>query len=76
MLYLQHGGGENEFGWTNQGRAGLIMDNLLADGKAQPFIIVMENGGNLRPRTSGPAAATGAGGSNRARRTPLRFQRF
>ncbi len=44
VLYLQHGGGEDETGWSNQGRAGLIMDNLIAEGKASPFIIVMDNG--------------------------------
>ena len=44
VLYLQHGGGENETGWSKQGRANLIMDNLIAEGKAKPFIIVMDNG--------------------------------
>ena len=44
VLYLQHGGGENETGWSNQGHANLIMDNLIAEGKAKPFIIVMDNG--------------------------------
>ncbi len=44
VLYLQHGGGENETGWSNQGKVGLIMDNLIAEGKARPFIIVMDNG--------------------------------
>ncbi len=43
VLYLQHGMGENETGWGNQGHANLIMDNLIAEGKAIPFIIVMEN---------------------------------
>ena len=41
VLYLQHGGGEDETGWGSQGHAGLILDNLIADGKAKPFIIVM-----------------------------------
>jgi len=41
VLYLQHGGGEDETGWGQQGHAGLILDNLIADGKAKPFIIVM-----------------------------------
>jgi enterochelin esterase-like enzyme len=45
VLYLQHGYREGESGWGDQGHAGLIMDNLLAEGKAKPFIIVMENGG-------------------------------
>lgn len=44
VLYLQHGGGEDETGWPNQGRTGLIMDNLIAEAKAKPFIIVMDNG--------------------------------
>ncbi|MBN1892969.1 esterase [bacterium] len=44
VLYLQHGGGEDETGWPNQGKTNLIMDNLIAKGKARPFIIVMDNG--------------------------------
>ncbi len=44
VLYLQHGYGENEYGWGVQGHAGLIMDNLIAEGKAKPFIIVMTYG--------------------------------
>jgi len=44
VLYLQHGYGENEYGWPNQGKANLIMDNLIAEGKAKPFIIVMTYG--------------------------------
>ena len=44
VLYLQHGFGEDETGWTNQGKAHLIMDNLIAEGKAKPFIIVMTYG--------------------------------
>ncbi|HOK50852.1 MAG TPA: alpha/beta hydrolase-fold protein [Bacteroidales bacterium] len=44
VLYLQHGWGEDETAWTNQGRAHLIMDNLIAEGKAKPFIIVMTYG--------------------------------
>lgn len=45
VLYLQHGYREGESGWGAQGHAGLIIDNLIAEGKAKPFIIVMENGG-------------------------------
>lgn len=44
VLYLQHGYNENETSWINQGRAGLIMDNLIAAGKAEAFIIVMTYG--------------------------------
>jgi len=43
VLYLQHGGGEDETGWGSQGRTDLIMDNLIAAGKTKPFIIVMAN---------------------------------
>jgi enterochelin esterase-like enzyme len=44
VLYLQHGWGENEYGWGAQGRAALIMDNLIAANKTRPFIIVMTYG--------------------------------
>lgn len=44
VLYLQHGWGEDETAWSNQGRANLIMDNMIADGKIEPFIIVMTYG--------------------------------
>ena len=44
VLYLQHGWGENEYAWWNQGRANLIMDNLIAEGKIEPFIVVMTYG--------------------------------
>ncbi|MBO5545806.1 MAG: endo-1,4-beta-xylanase [Bacteroidales bacterium] len=44
VLYLQHGWGENEYAWWNQGKANLIMDNLIAEGRIEPFIIVMTYG--------------------------------
>lgn len=44
VLYLQHGGGEDETGWIYQGKADIIMDNLIAQGKATPMIIVMNCG--------------------------------
>jgi enterochelin esterase family protein len=44
VLYLQHGAGESERAWTEQGRAHLILDNLIAAGRAQPMLVVMENG--------------------------------
>lgn len=44
VLYLQHGWGENETSWSKQGHANLIMDNLIAEGKIEPFIIVMTYG--------------------------------
>jgi enterochelin esterase-like enzyme len=49
VLYLQHGGGEDERGWPNQGRVSFILDNLLAERKARPMIIVMEQGYARRP---------------------------
>ncbi len=51
VLYLQHGWGEDETAWSNQGHANLIMDNLLAEGKTKPFIIVMTYGmtNDVRP---------------------------
>lgn len=60
VLYLLHGYNENETGWSHQGCAGLIMDNLIAEGKTTPFIIVMENGGittrpGFVPRGAPPA---------------------
>ena len=61
VLYLQHGGGENEYGWPQQGKTAQIMDNLIATGKAVPFIIVMENGSVAMPRPAAPAGAPAQG---------------
>jgi len=44
VLYLLHGGGEDERGWATQGKTDLIMDNLIAEGKAKPMLIVMTDG--------------------------------
>src|SRR5262249_40426845 len=44
VLYLQHGAGESEKGWTVQGHTAFIMDNLLARQEANPMIVVMDNG--------------------------------
>ena len=61
VLYLQHGWGEDETAWSIQGHANLIMDNLIADGKIKPFLIVMTYGmtnevriGGLRDFKIGP----------------------
>jgi len=61
VLYLQHGWGEDETAWSNQGNANLIMDNLIAEGKIRPFLIVMTYGmtneirfGGLRNFDIGP----------------------
>ena len=69
VLYLQHGAGEDESGWGHQGHTGWILDNLLAEGKAKPFIVVMENGGNIMGG-GGRGAAPAAPGTNGAPAAP------
>ena len=73
VLYLQHGWGENEYAWWNQGRANLIMDNLIAEGRSKPFVIVMTYGltnegpgpgARRRAGTNAPAGGPGGGGGN------------
>jgi enterochelin esterase-like enzyme len=58
VLYLQHGGGEDETGWTRQGKVNFILDNLIAEKKAVPMIVVMEKGYATRagaaPQPMGP----------------------
>ena len=78
VLYLQHGGGEDERVWIEMGRANLILDNLIAEGKAKPMIIVMETsavGGAAAPAWAAPPgevllaaanAAPGRGGTGAA----------
>ena len=53
VLYLQHGMGEDETGWTRQGRMQHIMDNLIASGEAVPMIVVMESGDVKEPFRGG-----------------------
>jgi enterochelin esterase family protein len=66
VLYLQHGMGEDETGWAVQGKANLILDNLTADKKAVPMIIVMDKGyatkPNQTPPQGGAAPARAVGG--------------
>ncbi len=59
VLYLQHGWGENEYAWWNQGHANLIMDNLIAEGKIEPFLVVMTYGMTNEQRLGipGPTSA-------------------
>lgn len=57
VLYLQHGGGEDERVWIEMGRTNVILDNLLAQGKMKPMIVVMETSA-----TGGPDAAGGRPG--------------
>lgn len=64
VLYLQHGMGENETGWSAQGKTGIIMDNLIAAGKAVPFLIFMDNGLDVR-RPGDPAPGQGGFGGQR-----------
>jgi enterochelin esterase-like enzyme len=54
VLYLQHGAGEDERGWTKQGRANFILDNLIAAGEAVPMIVVMEGGYAMEWKAGGP----------------------
>jgi len=59
VLYLQHGAGEDETEWTHAGRAQFILDNLMAENKTVPMLMVMNNGFATRPGTApatGPAA--------------------
>ena len=65
VLYLQHGMGENEYGWAEQGHTAQIMDNLIAEGKAVPCIIVMDNG--LNTRRPGEQGGFGGFGGQRPR---------
>ena len=58
VLILQHGSGEDETGWTRQGKAQFILDNLIGAGKARPMIVVMDRGYASRAET--PAAKIGA----------------
>ena len=69
VLYLQHGAGEDETGWSNQGRVNFILDNLIAAGKAKPMIVVMDRGYATKagapapgPQPAGPGGGRGPGG--------------
>jgi enterochelin esterase family protein len=67
VLYLLHGGGDEDSGWSTVGRAGFILDNLLAEGKARPMIVVMPNGS--LPRRADPATDEAARATPRERFT-------
>jgi enterochelin esterase-like enzyme len=66
VLYLQHGGGEDETGWVRQGRANFILDNLIAEGRAKPMIVVMAYGYARRAGQPAPGANRPAPGSPEA----------
>lgn len=74
VLYLQHGMGEDRRAWANQGRTNFILDNLIAEGKAKPMIVVMEDGGIAagmgRARRPSGAGAQGAGPGQGQAQTP------
>jgi enterochelin esterase-like enzyme len=79
VLYLQHGWGENETSWGVQGKTNLIMDNMIAEGRIKPFIVVMtygmtNTGGPIGRRPAGPppggAPTGGARPDSVNRRTP------
>ena len=58
VFYLLHGGGDEDSGWSTIGRAGFILDNLLAENKAVPMIVVMPNGSLPRPQSVPAGTAT------------------
>ncbi len=62
VLYLQHGAGEDETGWSLQGHVNYILDNLIAEGKAKPMIVVMDNGGGSAAFAGGGRGGRGAAG--------------
>lgn len=60
VLYLLHGAGENERGWSKQGHMSFILDNLIAEKKAVPMIVVMDNGyATAKDAPSQPATTSG-----------------
>ena len=68
VLYLLHGAGDIESGWTLIGRANNILDNLIAEGKAKPMVVVMPLGHAIQSFYAGPAKAA-------APRLPIRSMR-
>lgn len=66
VFYLLHGNGETQSGWVSNGRANVILDNLIADGKAEPMIVVMPHGHAIQSASVGPYQAVppppGSGG--------------
>jgi enterochelin esterase-like enzyme len=85
VLYLQHGGGEDERGWVEQGHVNFILDNLIAAGKAKPMLIVMETGTATKPGAAdqvlpfggSPPNARGGGSTTRPAggRVPMNFSK-
>jgi enterochelin esterase-like enzyme len=65
VLYLLHGSGDDETGWTKKGSATVILDNLYAAKKILPMIVVMPNGFARRPAVAGAAPVPASGRSGR-----------
>lgn len=61
VLYLLHGGGEDQRGWATQGKTNLILDNLISEGKAKPMLIVMMDGNSGTPLGPGSLGTAGDG---------------
>jgi enterochelin esterase family protein len=59
-LYLQHGSGDNQATWTVHGKANWILDNLIAQGRARPMVVVMMNGHATDRNAGGPGNNTAA----------------
>ena len=78
VLYLQHGGGEDERVWIEMGRTNLILDNLIAEGKAKPFIVVMETSAAYKPGEVPPKPFRPRPNGERQRTPPdsTRFRRL
>jgi enterochelin esterase-like enzyme len=68
VLYIQHGGGEDQRGWAIQGMTDIILDNLIAEGKANPMIIVMETSAARKPGEPAPQMQPPAPQANGQRR--------
>jgi enterochelin esterase family protein len=64
VLYLLHGGGDEDSGWSTIGRAGFILDNLLAEKKAKPMLVVMPDGSS--PRLANPPPRPGTPEADKA----------
>jgi len=75
ILYLHHGANESDDSWWTVGRAGFILDNLIADGKAVPMVIVMPNGhtNQIPPNTGRGPAAPGEAAAPAPRRAPDQY---
>jgi len=63
VYYLLHGNGETQTGWVMNGRANIILDNLIADGKAQPMLVVMPHGHAIQSASVGPFATVATQGA-------------